>query len=143
FDTRYALFEWIVFLFFFFFSSRRRHTRSKRDWSSDVCSSDLFFQMMPFFTLGLATTPQMLRRLKNLPGRVWIGAAVLAAGLSFSVLTHDMFSASRFFLRGSYADGPYETPLAMLMQTLILATGMIGTIALLLMTPRRGTFWTM
>src|SRR5207249_8589788 len=26
---------------FFFFSSRRRHTRSKRDWSSDVCSSDL------------------------------------------------------------------------------------------------------
>src|SRR5699024_5308009 len=29
------------FLFLFFFSSRRRHTRSKRDWSSDVCSSDL------------------------------------------------------------------------------------------------------
>src|SRR5437868_168397 len=28
---------------FFFFSSRRRHTRSKRDWSSDVCSSDLDF----------------------------------------------------------------------------------------------------
>src|SRR5699024_11621996 len=25
----------------FFYSSRRRHTRSKRDWSSDVCSSDL------------------------------------------------------------------------------------------------------
>src|SRR5439155_3187708 len=29
------------FLFFFFFSSRRRHTRWPRDWSSDVCSSDL------------------------------------------------------------------------------------------------------
>src|SRR5699024_11715572 len=28
-------------ILFFFFSSRRRHTRSKRDWSSDVCSSDL------------------------------------------------------------------------------------------------------
>src|SRR5699024_11236395 len=28
-------------LWVFFFSSRRRHTRSKRDWSSDVCSSDL------------------------------------------------------------------------------------------------------
>src|SRR5690349_24221636 len=27
--------------FVFFFSSRRRHTRSLRDWSSDVCSSDL------------------------------------------------------------------------------------------------------
>src|SRR5690606_40220613 len=28
-------------LFLFFFSSRRRHTRFSRDWSSDVCSSDL------------------------------------------------------------------------------------------------------
>src|SRR5256885_1848679 len=28
--------------FFFFFSSRRRHTRLQGDWSSDVCSSDLF-----------------------------------------------------------------------------------------------------
>src|SRR5439155_1966142 len=28
----------------FFFSSRRRHTRWPRDWSSDVCSSDLFFR---------------------------------------------------------------------------------------------------
>src|SRR5450432_4484609 len=28
-------------ILFFFFSSRRRHTRSDRDWSSDVCSSDL------------------------------------------------------------------------------------------------------
>src|SRR5438105_13394493 len=31
----------ICTLFIFFFSSRRRHTRSTRDWSSDVCSSDL------------------------------------------------------------------------------------------------------
>src|SRR2546422_6202428 len=35
-------FSWMLaFLFFFFFSSRRRHTRCSRDWSSDVCSSDL------------------------------------------------------------------------------------------------------
>src|SRR5215510_4214297 len=31
----------MLFFFFFFFSSRRRHTRWPRDWSSDVCSSDL------------------------------------------------------------------------------------------------------
>src|SRR5205809_6775159 len=31
----------IVRCVFFFFSSRRRHTRCSRDWSSDVCSSDL------------------------------------------------------------------------------------------------------
>src|SRR6266536_2879658 len=30
----------MILIFFFFFSSRRRHTRSTRDWSSDVCSSD-------------------------------------------------------------------------------------------------------
>src|SRR5207249_5838264 len=32
---------WKSMLLLFFFSSRRRHTSSKRDWSSDVCSSDL------------------------------------------------------------------------------------------------------
>src|SRR5439155_15964398 len=31
----------VCFISFFFFSSRRRHTRWPRDWSSDVCSSDL------------------------------------------------------------------------------------------------------
>src|SRR5438128_3593744 len=31
----------MLLFFFFFFSSRRRHTRCYRDWSSDVCSSDL------------------------------------------------------------------------------------------------------
>src|SRR2546422_7060156 len=32
---------WSVSIVVFFFSSRRRHTRCSRDWSSDVCSSDL------------------------------------------------------------------------------------------------------
>src|SRR5690625_6518729 len=31
-----------MYFIFFFFSSRRRHTRWPRDWSSDVCSSDLY-----------------------------------------------------------------------------------------------------
>src|SRR5205085_7214754 len=31
-----------IYSFYFFFSSRRRHTRFDCDWSSDVCSSDLF-----------------------------------------------------------------------------------------------------
>src|SRR5438309_8423413 len=38
-----------LFFFFFFFSSRRRHTRWNCDWSSDVCSSDLFSR----FLLGI------------------------------------------------------------------------------------------
>src|SRR6266699_5120362 len=38
----------MVVLFFFFFSSRRRHTRCGRDWSSDVCSSDLGGSMVVY-----------------------------------------------------------------------------------------------
>src|SRR5699024_11738766 len=36
---------YISMILFYFFSSRRRHTISKRDWSSDVCSSDLHVLM--------------------------------------------------------------------------------------------------
>src|SRR3989475_9049008 len=42
---RYLLFEGDV-IFFFFFSSRRRHTRFDCDWSSDVCSSDLYGRLL-------------------------------------------------------------------------------------------------
>src|SRR2546429_1689555 len=44
--------RWRASVFFFFFSSRRRHTRCSRDWSSDVCSSDLVF----LATVGVART---------------------------------------------------------------------------------------
>src|SRR5204862_5826531 len=37
----FSVFDIVISVSFFFFSSRRRHTRSLRDWSSDVCSSDL------------------------------------------------------------------------------------------------------
>src|SRR5947209_10278318 len=43
-----------VFFFFFFFSSRRRHTRYWRDWSSDVCSSDLAPLQPPSFWLRIS-----------------------------------------------------------------------------------------
>src|SRR2546421_8765776 len=46
--------ELLLFFFFFFFSSRRRHTRSDRDWSSDVCSSDL--QELPIFNVSARNT---------------------------------------------------------------------------------------
>src|SRR5215208_7243459 len=47
-------------MFFFFFSSRRRHTSWPRDWSSDVCSSDLrrrsgedwAIEVLPWIRLG-------------------------------------------------------------------------------------------
>src|SRR2546430_11876759 len=41
---------------FFFFSSRRRHTRFDCDWSSDVCSSDLYLSVLLSIILGLGLT---------------------------------------------------------------------------------------
>src|SRR6266702_4415536 len=44
--------------FFFFFSSRRRHTRWPRDWSSDVCSSDLGYREYMMQYMSATTCPR-------------------------------------------------------------------------------------
>src|SRR5690606_40666642 len=52
----------------FFFSSRRRHTRFSRDWSSDVCSSDLIFIAFLYFQrpqLGKSPRGKRLDRIKQ------------------------------------------------------------------------------
>src|ERR1041385_8290875 len=54
----------------FFFSSRRRHTRCSRDWSSDVCSSDLPGRpaIGSWFPVLLATTtPEARQALRGTP----------------------------------------------------------------------------
>src|SRR5689334_23402481 len=43
----FFIFMILLYFFFFFFSSRRRHTRWNCDWSSDVCSSDLYRNLLP------------------------------------------------------------------------------------------------
>src|SRR5205809_1558582 len=48
----FFFFYCFCFFFFFFFSSRRRHTRCSRDWSSDVCSSDLRRKLGVLIELG-------------------------------------------------------------------------------------------
>src|SRR5690349_24303158 len=61
---------------FFFFSSRRRHTRSLRDWSSDVCSSDLAGSTVAAVAVGILREVLLvvilgvveLRRRENLGG---------------------------------------------------------------------------
>src|SRR2546422_7127494 len=57
----------------FFFSSRRRHTRCSRDWSSDVCSSDLVSAEHTMIFLEhnkriteVATSPLSARQLREL-----------------------------------------------------------------------------
>src|SRR5690625_7643108 len=53
----------------FFFSSRRRHTRWPRDWSSDVCSSDLYQRCRRYVcdldnggNAGIADRPDLLSK---------------------------------------------------------------------------------
>src|SRR5690606_41185848 len=50
------------------FSSRRRHTRFSRDWSSDVCSSDLFGNP------GELYTKQLDRHLDNIKHEMYLGS---------------------------------------------------------------------
>src|SRR5690606_40159476 len=54
-------------IFTFFFSVRRRHTRFSRDWSSDVCSSDLEEERGLIGQHGLAALPALGRGDGNLP----------------------------------------------------------------------------
>src|SRR5207249_6596966 len=53
----------------FFFSSRRRHTRSKRDWSSVVCSSDLKHvratQVSPIHRTPLPAVPRVVAQARQ------------------------------------------------------------------------------
>src|SRR6266550_6552258 len=68
---------------FFFFSSRRRHTRCSRDWSSDVCSSDLAAVKWVAVRYG-----SLALQLAGLPpnaglGTVAQGGAAIAMGLNF------------------------------------------------------------
>src|SRR5690606_39726243 len=51
----------------FFFSSRRRHTRFSRDWSSDVCSSDLMLTVIAALLVqALVVYPLLLKTFTGL-----------------------------------------------------------------------------
>src|SRR5215208_1910689 len=71
---------------FFFFSSRRRHTRWPRDWSSDVCSSDLEAGDQAYCALSWAEEQVVPRDVEDANARVdatvrywrrWLGRARL------------------------------------------------------------------
>src|SRR5438105_3631749 len=62
--------------FFFFFSSRRRHTRSTRDWNSDVCSSDL--------SRDVIVVCLFVRLCRNFPSPFWFTRGLDPAAQHFS-----------------------------------------------------------
>src|SRR5206468_5883196 len=75
---------------FFFFSSRRRHTRSDRDWSSDVCSSDL-------------REPSSKNRARRSSGSR--GSGVRSAGAAWTVVKGTSWGPKRWPRRGPGSDG--------------------------------------
>src|SRR5215475_5631282 len=81
-------------MFFFFFSSRRRHTRFSRDWSSDVCSSDL-----PAQPVAIEEFAEHMKRSKLTIGRRWKGAcgnSLLETALILPLLLLVTFSIIEF-----------------------------------------------
>src|SRR2546422_7946924 len=55
---------------FFFFSSRRRHTRCSRDWSSDVCSSDLVLALFLIVVPGVSFAGLIVNQAQQITGSV-------------------------------------------------------------------------
>src|SRR5579885_2117342 len=80
----------------FFFSSRRRHTRSKRDWSSDVCSSDLARQLR---RPGAERQHDFLGRVITARGRRRGDAALLAAEAAHLRALVDCAAAGEYHAR--------------------------------------------
>src|SRR5699024_11371752 len=83
-----------------FFSSRRRHTRSKRDWSSDVCSSDLSHRhnLAVDNTIDLNTLGQL--------GKLRVGG-----GHVLTIATSQSYRAGRIFGCSNYrGDGTNAIP---------------------------------
>src|SRR3712207_6829396 len=83
-------------IFFFFFSSRRRHTRYWRDWSSDVCSSDLlyvkkafgstaltFLVTVAFLSASFAATGSLATGFASYFATLWEGPPALVVSLVF------------------------------------------------------------
>src|SRR5216684_9377657 len=85
-------------MFFFFFSSRRRHTRCSRDWSSDVCSSDLESSL-----IGGIMDDSQTRSLSGIPGL----AQIPILGYFFGQKTQDhsqdetVFAITPHIIRGA------------------------------------------
>src|SRR2546429_4938017 len=76
----------------FFFSSRRRHTRCSRDWSSDVCSSDLIRLNQARFEAGEMHIKRGLemRKRGELDGAVLEFQKALAADPSSSIADQEL-----------------------------------------------------
>src|SRR5699024_12043562 len=83
---------------FFFFQSRRRHTISKRDWSSDVCSSDLLIVVSPNTAFLILPSSVIEKTIKGMSLSIHNEEAVesMTPRPSFNMSMYDRLS---YFLR--------------------------------------------
>ncbi|NMA77020.1 MAG: acyltransferase family protein [Actinomycetales bacterium] len=90
--------------------------------------------MLPFFVLGLVCTPQVLERIRSFRHR-WMGALVLASAVLCAFLLREDVPSSSFYLRSAY-DDEATLPWSAAVRLGVLVVGVVGTLALLLVTPR-------
>src|SRR5215475_184066 len=91
----------MLFVFFFFFSSRRRHTRFSRDWSSDVCSSDLMSSTLqdPKWTNVKVLTGGVVDEVTRLKHEVDGDVVVYASyQVGRTLIEHDLVDELRLFV---------------------------------------------
>lgn len=90
--------------------------------------------MLPFFVLGLVLTPAVIERIRSFPHR-WAGAVVLAVAFAATTLMSEWVQAADFFVREAYPEEA-GTLWSMAVRLGVLVAGVVGTLALLVLTPR-------
>ena len=96
--------------------------------------------MLPFFVLGLVSTPELLERLRAVRQR-WLGAVIMLGVLACAFLLQDEVRNSWFFLRDAYPEDG-SIPANLVLRVLVLVAGVVGALGLLLLTPRGPSFLT-
>src|SRR2546429_5586964 len=92
---------------FFFFSSRRRHTRCSRDWSSDVCSSDLYTTVKyALRRVGLLSMARRAKRMLKKTGAIqeYVGDVLQPVLTDIDWARTKAFVPSMSGFLGGYAD---------------------------------------
>src|SRR5699024_11453229 len=84
--------------------SRRRHTRSKRDWSSDVCSSDLLIHLMKRLHKTTVFVTHDMQEALKLADRICIlrDGKVVQVGTPHELMHEPVNDFVRKFVGGSY-----------------------------------------
>ena len=100
-----------------------------------------FFSFLPFFVAGMVVKPHHLALLRARTAR-WLGAAVLVAGLAAVVLLRDDLRKGLFTLDLSYDAMGLSPAGGIAVRVLVLATGAVGTVAVLALAPATRQWWT-